>query len=288
MPLSSTAPASRPIWPPRCENSGINASPMSAKTPTSTALARVPTPGICRSGIQRSSTRKLTITTTVPMLRPVLAAIPWWNTSHGSRPSPARINIARETPYRARPISSWKSLRVIMGSTSSKLALQTISSLRYWPYVRLPESQLACPSPRRVERGRRARLPRAGRRRPPAGPGRTRRAGCRPAQRAVPGRNARRQPDHRHRGIFAAAGAGLPQQRPGQPRPDLHSASRHPDRRQAAGTAGTVPADTAPGRMRYPRSAGRRAWPFRTASSIWRTRRCRRAAKWCTAPLPPR
>ena len=50
---------------------------MSAKTPTSTALNRVPTPGHCRSGIQSSSTRKLTMITTVPRLSPVLAVKPW-------------------------------------------------------------------------------------------------------------------------------------------------------------------------------------------------------------------
>jgi hypothetical protein len=49
--------------------------------------------------------------TTTPMLSPVLPATPWWKTSHGSRPSPARMNIAREIPYMARPIKSWRSLR---------------------------------------------------------------------------------------------------------------------------------------------------------------------------------
>ncbi len=89
---------------------------MSAKTPTSTALHRVPTPGHCRSGIHSSSTRKLTTTTTVPRLSPVLAASPWWSTSHGAVPRLARMTMAREMPYRARPIRSWRSLRVNMVS----------------------------------------------------------------------------------------------------------------------------------------------------------------------------
>ena len=90
---------------------------MSANTPTRTALHKVPNPGHCRSGIQSSSTRKLTMMTTAPMLSPVLPATPWWKTSHGSRPSPARMNMARETPYMARPIKSWRSLRVNMETT---------------------------------------------------------------------------------------------------------------------------------------------------------------------------
>ena len=74
----------------------------------------VPKPGICRSGIQSRRTRKLTAMTTTPMLKPVFTARPWWKTSQGSKPSPARMNMAREIPYIARPIRSCVILRVIM------------------------------------------------------------------------------------------------------------------------------------------------------------------------------
>ena len=54
--------------------------------------------------------------TTVPRLSPVLPASPWWKTSHGAVPRLARMTMASETPYRARPIRSWRSLRVIMAT----------------------------------------------------------------------------------------------------------------------------------------------------------------------------
>ena len=64
----------------------------------STTLLIVPSPGRCRSGIQSSSTSAPTMIITVPMASPTWRAMPWWKTSHGSRPSPARTCSAAPTP----------------------------------------------------------------------------------------------------------------------------------------------------------------------------------------------
>ena len=62
----------------------------STASPITNTLLTVPRPGICRSGIQASSTHAPVMITTVPNDSPVWFAMPWWNTSHGSSPSPAR------------------------------------------------------------------------------------------------------------------------------------------------------------------------------------------------------
>ena len=61
-------------------------------------LAIVPMPGRLRSGIQASSTATPTTADAMPMVIGVRSASPWWNTSHGSSPSPARTIIAIEKP----------------------------------------------------------------------------------------------------------------------------------------------------------------------------------------------
>ena len=71
---------------------------MSTTMPSTNTLLTVPMPGFWRSGIQASSTSAPVMITIVPNERPVLSEMPWWKTSHGSRPSPARICSARLTP----------------------------------------------------------------------------------------------------------------------------------------------------------------------------------------------
>lgn len=71
--------------------------------PMAKTLEKVPSPGRCRRGTHSSRTSAPTATDTVPMLHPVRWASPWWNTSHGSSPSPARTRNAELAPYSARP-----------------------------------------------------------------------------------------------------------------------------------------------------------------------------------------
>ena len=66
-------------------------------------LLTVPTPGRCRSGTHRSSTRAPTTADTRPSDPPTLREIPWCRTSHGMTPSSARTSKAIEKPYSARP-----------------------------------------------------------------------------------------------------------------------------------------------------------------------------------------
>ena len=212
------------------------------------------------------------MTTTVPMLSPVLPARPWWKTSQGSRPETGPDEHRQRNAVHG---EADKELKEPAGHhvihPRRKLALQSIASLKYWLYVRLPEPHFAGPPPGRVEPRRGPRVPGTRRRRPPPGAGRPRPPGRRPAQRARPGRHARHQPDHGHRRLLPAPRAGIPQQRPGQPRPDLHSRAAGP----AAGgrTAAHWPA--------------RPGWPCPTGCSTWPTRPCPPAAKWCTGPSPP-
>ena len=66
--------------------------------PITKTLLTVPIPGRWRNGTQASSTTAPVITTTVPNESPVRSATPWWKTSHGSSPSPARICSAMLAP----------------------------------------------------------------------------------------------------------------------------------------------------------------------------------------------
>ncbi len=110
-----------------------------------------------------------------------------------------------------------------------------------------------------VERWRRSGLPRTGRRRPPAHPRRPHRPGRRPAERAFAGRNPWHQPHDGDRGLRPAARAGLPQQRPGQPEPQLHpepGAGARRERRwrpdvERRSRAGRARRDPGPG-LRFP------------------------------------
>ncbi|HEY0012435.1 MAG TPA: hypothetical protein VGB79_06225 [Allosphingosinicella sp.] len=61
-------------------------------------FATVPMPGRWRSGIQRRSTTPPVSASTVPKLSPVFSATPWWKTSQGLSPSPARTRMAMATP----------------------------------------------------------------------------------------------------------------------------------------------------------------------------------------------
>ena len=102
--------------------------------------------------------------------------------------------------------------------------LNYIASLRYW----LMSASLNPSALARLLGGvaprRRARLPRAGRRRPPPGPGRPGGPGHRAAQRARPLRGTGRQPDHRDGRVRPPPRGGLPQQRAGLAGPDPDSA----------------------------------------------------------------
>ncbi|PYI66304.1 hypothetical protein CVV68_14890 [Arthrobacter livingstonensis] len=81
----------------------MSASPRSAKTPTSTALAKVPKPGLCLIGIQNNSTIPLMMMVHRPKEIPVVREAPWANTSHGEAPMLPRIINEMAIPYRKRP-----------------------------------------------------------------------------------------------------------------------------------------------------------------------------------------
>src|SRR5579884_169516 len=66
--------------------------------PTRTTLLSVPMPGRCRSGIQSKSTATPTRIAHVPIARPKVRESPWWKTSHGSSPRPARTSSDELTP----------------------------------------------------------------------------------------------------------------------------------------------------------------------------------------------
>lgn len=77
---------------------GSHARWMSAKGPSSSVLATVPRPGICRSGSQARSTATEVTTITVPNDSGTRPATPRWNTSHGAAPSPPSIISAAASP----------------------------------------------------------------------------------------------------------------------------------------------------------------------------------------------
>ncbi len=66
--------------------------------PTRRMLAIVPTPGFCRSGIQRSRTRNPTMFVIQPMPMPVWMEMPWAKTVQGSTPRPASTVRAQPAP----------------------------------------------------------------------------------------------------------------------------------------------------------------------------------------------
>jgi hypothetical protein len=87
-----------PIRQPSGAEPGSSASDSFIDRPMSTTLLTVPSPGICRNGIQSSSTAAPTMITTVPISRPTCFAMPWCSTSHGSRPSRDRTCSAPASP----------------------------------------------------------------------------------------------------------------------------------------------------------------------------------------------
>ncbi len=97
-PFSTTAPAMSGIRRTIASRCGTSHSVASIDVPITTTFETVPSPGRCRSGHHSSSTDAPTSTETVPMDSPVRSATPWWKTSHGSRPSPARTMNAALAP----------------------------------------------------------------------------------------------------------------------------------------------------------------------------------------------
>jgi hypothetical protein len=97
-PLSTTPDTSSTMRSHMADGVGISQSAASTARPTTTTLLTVPMPGRCRSGIHSSSTTAPVAITTVPNDTGRCLATPWWNTSHGSRPSRARIISAMLVP----------------------------------------------------------------------------------------------------------------------------------------------------------------------------------------------
>lgn len=77
---------------------GISQSATSTVIAMTMTLATVPMPGRLRNGIQASRTATPTTADASPIVMPVRIARPWWNTSQGSSPNPARTIIAIDTP----------------------------------------------------------------------------------------------------------------------------------------------------------------------------------------------
>jgi hypothetical protein len=96
--LSTTAPTIIAMRTGMKVGVGSSHSPASTVIAMTMTLAIVPMPGRFRSGIQPSSTATPTTAEAMPMVMPVCRASPWWKTSHGSRPSPARTITAIEKP----------------------------------------------------------------------------------------------------------------------------------------------------------------------------------------------
>ncbi len=96
--LSTTAPTIIAMRTGSEVGVGSSHSPASTVTAMTMTLAMVPMPGRFRSGIQASSTATPTTADAIPIVMPVCRVRPWWKTSHGSRPRPARTMIAIEKP----------------------------------------------------------------------------------------------------------------------------------------------------------------------------------------------
>ena len=97
-PLSATAASIMAARAHIGSGAGTTARPASTASPMTITLLTVPMPGRCRSGSQSSRTPAPTMITIQPNRSPVRSLTPWWNTSHGSRPRLARMNIAMLTP----------------------------------------------------------------------------------------------------------------------------------------------------------------------------------------------
>ena len=96
--VSTTAPGIMVTLSARFAGLGRTASAASTLIAMTTTLAAVPMPGRLRNGTQASSTATPTTADATPMVMPVRAATPWWKTSHGSRPRPARTMSAIDRP----------------------------------------------------------------------------------------------------------------------------------------------------------------------------------------------
>ena len=189
MPLSRMAPASMPIWPPRCVTSGMRASPTSAKTPTSTALHSVPNTGPLPERNPQEQHEEADDHHDCADAQPGLDRKALVKDVPGVQAQPgADKNGERKAVHGQADEELEESAGQHGVHPPRKLALQSIASLKYWPDVRLFDSRVPGSPAGRVEPRRRPRLPRARRRRPPAHPRRPRRPRRRPAQRTVPGR----------------------------------------------------------------------------------------------------
>ncbi len=119
--LSTTAKTIAPSRTGIDSQCGSSQSPVSTEMPTSTTLLTVPTPGHWRSGIQASRTTAPVSTVTVPKLIGSCRVTPWWKTSHGSKPTAARIITAIEKPYSQSPANR-AVRRPVTGRASPDLA----------------------------------------------------------------------------------------------------------------------------------------------------------------------
>src|SRR5215207_10566303 len=124
--------------------SGIACSARSITSPTVSVLSTVPRPGRCRSGIHSTRMASPTRMTTVPTLKPALAAMPWCRTSYGLTPSRAWSVSAIPTPSTGMPTSSCGSRRrssrhvgtVTTSSEVSRAACPPMGNRSYTPSTR--------------------------------------------------------------------------------------------------------------------------------------------------------
>ena len=189
-------------------------------------LAIVPSPGICRSGIQVSSTANPVMITIVPNETGTSRASPKCRTSHGSRPRNDCTSMAMLTPYSTSPARSWVSRRGIRGLRicchGVRLARESMASIMSpkWPSHPYPllrqwsGGHLPLRPPRRgaaaAVRRPHAGVRRAGRRSAPADRRRPHPRRHPAAQRARADRRARREPDDRDPGLRRPQGRRLP------------------------------------------------------------------------------
>ena len=110
MPLTTTPSTIIATATGRFGASGISAIPMSMLTPTQSAFSTVPMPTRWRSGMNASSTTKLTVILRTPTVEPMRSASAACSTSQGAPPSPERSSTARERPKPVNPTISSASL----------------------------------------------------------------------------------------------------------------------------------------------------------------------------------
>src|SRR4051812_11718673 len=122
--------------------SGTTCSARSITSPTVSVLSTVPRPGRCRSGIQNTRMTSPTTITTVPMLLPVFAAMPWWSTSYGLTPSRACSVIAIPTPSTGIPTSSCGSRRRSSRQVGTVTTSSEVSRAACPPMVNRPYTPL--------------------------------------------------------------------------------------------------------------------------------------------------